>query len=100
MGYSNLYNIEDVIAKAEANLQAAPPGFAAAVMRSLPHNPKAVPLLNKRLCAAVCFSSAAAFMIFMLTGFDRHEFIVAQSGRLSELFALMQSFMISGTMFS
>jgi hypothetical protein len=62
------YNIEDIIKEAEESLQPAPPGFAASVMQRLPQEQK-VPLLSKRLCAAVCFSSAAAIML--LTVFSR-----------------------------
>jgi len=56
-------NIDRIIKAAEACLCLAPPGFAAAVMASLP----AVPVLSRKLCAAVCFSSAAAIVLFMIT---------------------------------
>ena len=90
------HNIEDIIAKAEANLQAAPTGFAAEVMRRLPQAvPSKVPVLSKRLCAAVCFSSAAA--ILLLTLFDRQVlgFISERSGRLNEMFTFVQNINIT-----
>jgi actin-like ATPase involved in cell morphogenesis len=107
------FNLERIIKEAEANLQAAPPGFAAAVMRRLPQMPqeaavmrrlpqmpqeaavKKVPVLSKRLCAAVCFSSAAAIMLLMVVNRHISQFVSEQSGLLDEVFVFFQNINIT-----
>ena len=81
----------------ETRLHSAPPGFVSSVTQSLPHSiPVAadVPVLSKKLCAAVCFSSAAAIILLTVSGFgwDVLEFISIQSGKLGELFAIARTF--------
>ena len=83
--------LERFIESCEKAAQAPPPGFAGMVMNgvgplALPTLPKA-PLLSRRLCAAVCFSSAAAIALITLAGFDWYvfDFLSGQSGKLFDL---------------
>ena len=82
------YDLEQIILAAEANLIMAPPGFADAVMRRLP-----VPVLGRKLCAAACFASAAAILLFTVTGIDRTilAFLSEQSERLGDLWDLAKN---------
>jgi len=80
----------------ETRLHTAPPGFAALVMQNLPDSHSEavqIPVLSRKLCAAVCFSSAAAIMLFTSSGLSQYivELIYEQSGKLSELFELAQN---------
>jgi len=66
--------LEGFIEASERRLYAAPPSLAGSVMRRLPSSPAVaahVPVLNRRLCAAACFCSAAAIMLFTLSGVGR-----------------------------
>jgi hypothetical protein len=70
--------LQRLITTAEQNLHFAPSGFTEAVMRLVlaGNNTVAVitpPILSRRLCAAVCFCSAAAVLLFALTGLDLNE---------------------------
>lgn len=92
--------LESFIDTVETRLHAVPFGFAAYVMQNLPSSPSAavrVPLLSRRLCASVCFTSAAVIMLLSLSGFNRNiaEFISTQSGKLNELLTFAQN-LISG----
>ena len=81
--------LESFIDTVEQHLSIVPSNFAGSVMRLLPNNCNAaieLPVLSRRLCAAVCFCSAATIILFAVFGFDRHiiEFINEQSGKLGE----------------
>ncbi|MCL2496888.1 MAG: hypothetical protein FWF04_05675 [Clostridiales bacterium] len=93
--------LQSFIDTAEQHLCAAPPGFADAVMRLLPSRPAVtvkVPMLSRKLCAAVCFCSAAAILLLSFSGLDRHimELIAEQSGKLTAWMALSQNFTLGG----
>ncbi|MCL1852477.1 MAG: hypothetical protein FWF88_05520 [Peptococcaceae bacterium] len=92
---------ESFVETVERHLHVAPHGFAASVMKSLPSRPAVIvkgPVLSKKLCAAVCFSSAAAIMALTLSGFDQCilEFVSVQSGKLSDLLVSAQKLDIWG----
>ena len=87
--------LERFIASCEQVIRAVPAGFTSLVMDgiqslaiplAIPFVPK-VPVLGRRLCAAVCFSSAAAIALFTMTGFERHvfDFLSEQSARFIEI---------------
>jgi hypothetical protein len=93
--------LDSFIEVIEAHLYIAPSSLAAAVMRNLPVNHTvvvSVPALGRKLCAAVCFSSAAAIMLFTTFGFNQYitEFIHEQSGRFTELFSFIQNISFGG----
>jgi hypothetical protein len=90
-------DIESIIRQAEANLQPAPQGFAASVMSRLPSGRAAVkvPVLDRRLSAAVCFASAAVIMLFTISGFDWH-IITEHSGKVGEWVAFAQNLITGG----
>ena len=93
--------IESFIATVEQHLYAVPFDFADTVMRLLLSDPALnikVPILNRKLCAAVCFCSAASIMLFTISGFERYivDFISAQSGILNELLTFAQNFTLGG----
>jgi hypothetical protein len=71
--------LQRLITTAEQNLHFAPSGFTEAVMSLILNSSPAMevitpPILSRRLCAAVCFCSAAAIMLFALMGFDLSAF--------------------------
>jgi len=93
--------LESFIETVGQHLYAASPGFAGAVMRLLPNSPAAVvkvPLLSRELCAAACFCSAAAIMLFTFSDLGGHitEFISAQSGKLNEWIDFTQNLTLGG----
>ena len=80
--------LERFVESCEKIIRLAPPGFADMVMGNiessrLPPVPK-VPVLSRRLCAAVCFSSAAAIALMAFTGYEQHvfDFLSNHSGNL------------------
>ena len=80
--------LERFIASCEKVTHIAPPGLKNMVMDSIaalapPVKPK-VPLLGKKLCAAVCFCSAAVIAMLAITGYEITlvDFMSNQSGRL------------------
>ncbi|MCL2084778.1 MAG: hypothetical protein FWH06_05935 [Oscillospiraceae bacterium] len=82
--------LERFIAANERALQAAPPGFADMVMRGVGARPPVtVPVLNRRLCAAVCFCSAAAIALFTITGRQFLDFFTNHYGRLAEILSAL-----------
>jgi len=95
--YENGNMLEQFIADCEQNLLAAPPGFASSVMRGISNQTvttvTVVPVLSRKLCAAVCFCSAAAIMLFTVFGFNSQisDFILNSSGMLNELFDAIKS---------
>lgn len=92
--------LESFIGTVEQHLYTAPSSLAGAVMRLLPADPGAaitVPVLSRRMSAAVCFCSAAAILLVTMSGVDRSiidfilsfdhnivEFITSQSGKFSD----------------
>jgi hypothetical protein len=94
--------LELFITECEQELLAAPADFANSVMRGINNKTVTtvtiVPVLSRKLCAAVCFCSAAAIMLFTVFGFDRQisDFILNSSGRLNELFDAIKSLTIGG----
>ncbi|MCL2755209.1 MAG: hypothetical protein FWD35_05805 [Oscillospiraceae bacterium] len=67
--------LQRLITTAEQNLHFAPSGFTEAVMCLILSSGPAVavitpPVLSRRLCAAVCFCTAAAILLFALMGVD------------------------------
>ena len=83
--------LERFIASCEQVIRAVPTGFTSLVMDgieslAIPVVPK-VPVLGRKLCAAVCFSSAAAIALFAMTGYERYvfDFLSEQSGRFIEI---------------
>jgi hypothetical protein len=75
------------IKASERLIYAAPPGFADSVMRKIK-----TPKVNRKLAAAACFCSAAAIMLFTVTGFDQHilDFVNSNTGKLDVLFDLFK----------
>jgi hypothetical protein len=83
--------LERFIASCEQVIRTAPAGFTSLVMDginslALPFVPR-VPVLSRKLCAAVCFSSAAAIALFSMAGYERYvsDFLSEQSGRFIEI---------------
>ena len=81
----------------EQFIYAAPPGFAGSVMRGIREQGEigevvVIPGLSKKMCAAVCFCSAAAIMIFTVFGVDRHvaDFFANHAGRLGEILSAIK----------
>ena len=80
--------LSQFVGTCERFIRTAPHGFAASVMRALgKHDTAEVPVLSKKMCAAVCFCSAAAIITLTVFGFDKHfmEFISKYSGKLGEM---------------
>ena len=106
--------LDTFVGVVEQRLYMAPPGFSEAVMSLLTGSAAAraaqnlftnnatasvkVPMLSRKLSAAVCFCSAAAIMIFTFTGLNRYlsEFISAQSGKFSEWITFIQNLTLGG----
>ena len=83
--------LERFLETCEQFIRAAPAGFTSLVMDgieslAIPFVSK-VPVLGRKLCAAVCFSSAAAIALFTMTGYGRYvfDFLSEQSGRFIEI---------------
>jgi hypothetical protein len=83
--------LTEFIETSERSIYTAPSGFAGSVMRKihLQNNIPVIktPFLSRKLCAAACFCSAAAIMLFTLSGFDQQflGFIFTYSGKLNAI---------------
>lgn len=93
----NLLN--QFIEASEQAIHTAPTDFAGAVMRMIgTHNisgaSTTVPVLSRKMRAAVCFCSAAAIILFTVTGFDRRilEFVTNNFDRFNELLNAIKTF--------
>lgn len=89
--------LEQFIEASEKSICAAPPGLTESVMRGINQPIKIVtiaPALSKKLCAAACFCSAAAIMVFTMSGLDRQlsDFILNYSGKLNDLLSTIKIF--------
>lgn len=92
---------ESFIETVEHRLYPVSAGFASAVMGRLPNSPAAavkVPVLSRKLCAAVCFCSAAAIILFTVSGFDRHiiELISSQSFKINDWIDFAKNLTLGG----
>lgn len=85
--------MEEFIGASERTICNAPLDFAGSVMRMIGKKPS-IPLLSRRMRAAVCFCSAAAIIIFTATGFDRRilEFMTNNFDRFNELLNSIKTF--------
>jgi hypothetical protein len=72
----------------------APSGFADTAMRGirLQTSTAKVPVLSRKLCAAACFCSAIAIMLFTVTDINQRlvDFAFAHSGKLTEVLSLLK----------
>lgn len=85
--------MEEFIKASEQSILTAPSDLASSVMRRIGTN-AAVPMLSRRMRAAVCFCSAAAILFFTLSGFDRRifEFVTNNFDRFNELLNVIKTF--------
>ena len=88
---------EEFIRANEQTGTTAPPGFAASVMREvrrqeIPDVPAQVPFLSRKMCAVVCFCSAAAVIAIAATGFENQlsQFLTSNFGKLNEMLSLIK----------
>jgi len=87
--------LERFIAASEQSVLAAPDGVAASVMQKL--NSKTiivtVPMLSRKLCAAVCFFSAAAIIVLTACGFNwqNSDFFLTGPVKLGEILSAITS---------
>jgi len=91
------YDIESMITQAEAALYIAPPGFTASVMRRLPGESATVkvPMLNRRLAAAVCFTGAIMIMLVTMSGFN-WRVVTEHSDKINEWVSYTQNLITGG----
>lgn len=89
--------LEKFIEASEQLICAAPSGFTGSVMRgirlqNMPTTSVKVPVLSRKLCAAACFCSAAAIMLFTVSGFSRQflDFVFTHSSKLNEILSTLK----------
>jgi len=76
--------LDEFISASERAAIVAPPGLADAIMHAVRMQNKPgqepTPVLSRKLCAAVCFCSAAAVIVFSVLGFNDRLLNLLTSG--------------------